>query len=60
MPIIYLGLFRLFSFGEFSNDDLIKSVTRRLPDQIKEELQILYKNFTGYDIALEKLNAMGR
>ncbi|WP_225310760.1 ATP-binding protein [Streptococcus ratti] len=59
MPIIYLGLFRLFSFGEFSNDDLIKSVTRRLPDQIKEELQILYKNFTGYDIALEKLNAMG-
>ncbi|AFM80577.1 AAA family ATPase [Streptococcus mutans] len=59
MPIIYLGLFRLFSFGEFSNDNLIKSVTRKLPDQIKEELQILYKNFTGYDIALEKLNAMG-
>ena len=59
MPIIYLGLFRLFSFGEFSNDDLIESVTKRLPDQIKEELQLLYKNFTGYDIVLENLNAMG-
>ena len=29
IPIIYLGLFRLYSFGEFNNDDEIKDINKK-------------------------------
>ena len=59
MPVIYLGLFRLFAFGEFSDDESIKNISKKLPTEIKKELSSLYNAFTGYNIELEKLNEMG-
>ena len=59
MPVIYLGLFRLFAFGEFSDDESIKNITQKLPIEIKSELRELYNKFTGYNIELEQLNEMG-
>lgn len=59
IPIIYLGLFRLYPFGEFENDSQIKSVTKELPDIYKEELSDLYYSFTGVKIVFEKHKIIG-
>lgn len=50
IPIIYLGLFRLYSFGEFNNDDGIKKIEKKLPDKYIKILKELYKNFTNIEI----------
>lgn len=50
IPVIYLGLFRLYSFGEFNNDDGIKKIEKKLPDKYIKILKELYKNFTNIEI----------
>ncbi|MGL5950924.1 MAG: AAA family ATPase [Cetobacterium sp.] len=59
LPIIYLGLFRLFSFGEFLEDEKLKSIEKKLPEQYCGELEKLYEKFTGTPIKLKKLHDMG-
>lgn len=60
MPTIYLGLFRLFSYGEFESDDLISNITAKLPTEYQEELAKLYKDFTTYAIDFEQIKNMGK
>ncbi len=59
LPVIYLGLFRLFSFGEFDKDENIKRISKKIPDDYLEEIRDLYKNFTGIEIEYKNQSDMG-
>lgn len=59
LPIIYLGLFRLFSYGEFSSDESIKNISTTLPEEYITELQEMYFDFTGYKIDINTMFSMG-
>lgn len=59
LPIIYLGLFRLFSYGEFKEDDLIQKITAKMPDKYLDEIKDIYEKFTGVQIEYENQHDMG-
>lgn len=59
IPIIYLGLFRLYSFGEFDSDNLIQKITKSLPEKYQDELKTIYFTFTGLKIDLQHIIKMG-
>lgn len=59
LPIIYLGLFRLFSYGEFKEDDLIQEITTKMPDKYLDEIKNIYESFTGVQIEYENQHDMG-
>lgn len=59
LPIIYLGLFRLFSYGEFYEDNLIKDIATKLPDKYLEILGDHYFDFTGQRIEFDNFKNMG-
>lgn len=50
-PVVYLGLSRLFPFGEFQNDLDIKTLQKNFPNKYLEEISKLYKNFTYFEIS---------
>lgn len=50
LPVIYLGLSRLVPIGEVHNDSNIIRITKKLPDEYRNELSELYKQFTRYEI----------
>ena len=52
-PIIYLGLFRLFSYGEFHNDNEVNKIKNMLPKSYLSELVKIYKNFTDIKISFQ-------
>lgn len=51
LPVIYLGLSRLYAYGEYSNDENIVPIKKKLPDKYLKEISDTYKKFTGIDIA---------
>ena len=60
IPIIYLGTFRLFSYGEWDGESKFKNIINKLPEKYLDELSELYKKFTGYEIHFDgKLNNFG-
>lgn len=60
LPIIYLGLFRLFAFGEFSeNEKRISTFSNSISNDFKEDLEKFYFDFTNYKLALTDINSMG-
>lgn len=58
-PVIYLGLSRLFPFGEFNNDDEIEEIKKTLPSAYKQEIEDIYKQFTGLSISSTIPQKMG-
>lgn len=50
IPVIYLGLTRLYPFGEFQNDEKITKIKHGLPDPYQQELIKQYKELTRIDI----------
>lgn len=56
IPVIYLGLFRLFSYGEFLNDKEIKKITKTLPEKYLSIVAKIYKNFTNMEILFDEEN----
>ena len=58
-PVIYLGLSRLFPFGEYANDEAIVGVSKQLPVQYQDEIVRLYKEFTGVTIDYKNAQKMG-
>lgn len=58
-PVIYLGLSRLFPFGEFQNDDAIEGIKKALPTVYQEEIANIYKQFTGLSISSTEPQKMG-
>ena len=58
-PVIYLGLSRLFPYGEYGNDDAIIGVNKQLPTKYQEEIVRIYKDFTGVTIDYKNAQKMG-
>lgn len=58
-PVIYLGLFRLFSFGEFLDDEKIKKITNKFPVEYLNEIKKIYENFTGIKVEYQNQVNMG-
>jgi predicted ATPase len=50
-PVLYLGLARLFPFGEYKNDEAIKAVKGNLPVVYQQEIAELYRVFTHINIS---------
>lgn len=50
MPVIYLGLSRLYPIGEFQNDKAIVNIRYKLPDSYRNELKQLYDGLTHIQI----------
>lgn len=59
MPIIYLGLSRLFPYGEYGNDEMIEYVKKSLPTKFQKEVNDIYKDFTGINITESSPQKMG-
>ncbi len=59
VPIIYLGLSRLFSYGEYQNEENIKSINKKLPQKYLEEICLMYESFTGIKISYSGQQKMG-
>lgn len=58
-PVIYLGLSRLFPFGEFQNDDTLSNIKKKLPQAYQSEIAQIYKDFTNYEISFNVTKKMG-
>ena len=50
-PIIYLGLARLYPFGEYVNEDAIKFIKRGLPEKYQGEIAQIYHRLVGINIS---------
>ncbi|WP_298077820.1 AAA family ATPase [uncultured Abiotrophia sp.] len=59
LPVIYLGLFRLFPYGEFLLDESLKKITGQLPDEMLKVLSDLYYEFTNFQIEFSRPQNMG-
>lgn len=57
--IAYLGINRLFPFGEYSDDSSLSGVKKDLPSEYKEMIVKIYKKFTTYDISGLAAQKMG-
>lgn len=49
-PVIYLGLTRLYPFGEYLNDNDVKNLKKNLPSEYQEEISRIYSQLTGINI----------
>lgn len=58
-PVIYLGLARLFPFGEFQNDDAVEDVKKSLPVAYQQEIADSYNTFTNIAISSSAPQKMG-
>ena len=57
--VIYLGLGRLYSYGEYANSDNLLNLKYALPERYQKELLKSYEDFTGYKIDQLKYEQMG-
>ena len=57
MPVLYLGLSRLYAYGEYSSD--VAQIKKQLPVDYFEIIRELYKKFTGITIVNEQTQEMG-
>lgn len=58
-PVIYLGLARLFAFGEFQDDSAVQELREGLPESYQTEIMQLYKELTGISISTLATQKMG-
>lgn len=58
-PVIYLGLARLYPFGEYQNDDAVEKIKRNLPAQYQEEIASIYQRLAGITISSVRPEKMG-
>ena len=50
-PVIYLGLKRLYPFGQFMDDAQLKSTKNYLPVENINHINDIYKNLTGMEVS---------
>ena len=59
LPVIYLGLTRLFPYGEYNKDEQVKSIRDSLPEDYQQRLFKNYEDFTLMNISGSKAQVMG-
>lgn len=59
LPVLYLGLSRLATYGEFESDELIKELNNTLPEYYQNEIARIYEEFTNVKISNPNFNDMG-
>ncbi|MDD3020570.1 MAG: AAA family ATPase [Alphaproteobacteria bacterium] len=59
LPAIYLGLTRLYPFGEFNNETEIKKLNHKLPQKYQEELIRIYDDLTRIKISSTQPQRIG-
>lgn len=59
LPVIYLGLTRLFPYGEYGNDEQVKSIRDALPMEYQDRLFKNYADFTFMNVIDSKSQSMG-
>lgn len=59
IPVVYLGLSRLYSYGEYLNDDMLKSIKNSLPASYISNIQNNFKEFTNVDVTISNYEQMG-
>lgn len=58
-PVIYLGLARLYPFGEYPNDSSVERIKKNLPPNYQAEIASLYQRLTGINISAVSPQKMG-
>lgn len=58
-PVIYLGLARLYPFGEYQNDAAVERLKKSLPAQYQTEIASIYRRLTGMTISSVSPQKMG-
>lgn len=58
-PVIYLGLARLYPFGEYLNDGALQKLRKNLPQTYQDEIAELYRNLSGISISSVSPQRMG-
>lgn len=58
-PVIYLGLARLYPFGEYLNDDAVERLKKNLPAEYQGEIAEIYRSLTGINISSVSPQKMG-
>lgn len=58
-PVIYLGLARLYPFGEYQNDEAVQKLKKNLPSQYQTEIISLYQQLVGITISSLNPQKMG-
>ena len=58
-PVIYLGLARLYPFGEYQNDEAIERLKKNLPAEYQKEIADIYRGLTGISISSVSSQKMG-
>ena len=58
-PVIYLGLTRLYPFGEYLNDGAVEKLKKNLPREYQEEIASIYRRLTGISISSASPQKMG-
>lgn len=50
IPVIYLGIKRLFPLGEYSDESTIRTLKKDIPDKYLDELKKEYHRYTGINM----------
>lgn len=58
-PVIYLGLTRLYPFGEYLNEAAVEKLKKNLPVEYQNEIADIYKRLTGISISAVSPQKMG-
>lgn len=59
-PVIYLGLTRLYPFGEFMDEEHLKRNKNYLPKDYIDEMDQIYKELTGMEVREPVPQAVGK
>lgn len=58
-PVLYLGLTRLYPFGEYTNDEAVKQLKKNLPTQYQNEIAAMYRTLSGITVSSVAAQKMG-
>lgn len=58
-PVIYLGLARLYPFGEYLNDDAVQKIKKNLPSEYQQQIATIYSSLSGIKVSSVSTQKMG-
>lgn len=58
-PVLYLGLTRLYPFGEYTNDEAVKQLKKNFPAEYQAEIATMYRALSGITVSSVSAQKMG-